>query len=155
MLDNSTDYPGSFQQLADARRVLKMTNELRQLLFLPADERLELECIRVLAIRCIEAATADVIDTLDVLHDPDVEGDPFNEGEPAFDARSGESVNAQPGTDPNIDAEQSAWIERVDQTQPALTHASCYIQAHEDAEDDDATELNGDESDYGGEVDRI
>src|SRR5438874_7469 len=53
----SQQYRGSFQQLADARRVLKVTNSLRSAPVLSADDRLELEKIRALAIRTIEAAT--------------------------------------------------------------------------------------------------
>jgi hypothetical protein len=70
MLDNLTSYRGSFQELADARRVLKVTNSLR-LAPLSAEDRLELEKIRSLAIRCVEAATAELIETLDALDDPD------------------------------------------------------------------------------------
>lgn len=68
-----TEYSGSFQQLADARRVLRVTNRLRSAPVLLADERLELERARALAIRCIEAATAELIETLDALYDPDIE----------------------------------------------------------------------------------
>jgi hypothetical protein len=71
--EHLTEYPGSFQQLADARRVLRVADRLRSAPVLLADERLELERARALAIRCIEAATAELIETLDALHDPDVE----------------------------------------------------------------------------------
>jgi len=61
----------------------------------------------------------------------------------------------------NGDEERAAWIERVNQTRPALLTAPAHFQSHEDAEDDDPrelddpVELNGDEGDYGGEVDGI
>jgi len=66
-------YRGSFQELADARRVLKVTNKLRKVPVLEVSERLELERIRALAIRCIEAAAGDLVDMLDALHDADAE----------------------------------------------------------------------------------
>lgn len=111
------EYPGSFQQLADARRVLRVTNRLRSAPVLLADERLELERARAVAIRCIEAATAELIETLDALHDPEAEED-----DPAED---------------NGDAERSAWVERVNQTRPALTPKPADFRSHEDVEDDD------------------
>jgi hypothetical protein len=74
MTIQSGQYAASFQQLADARRVLKVTNALRTAPVLLADERLELERIRGLAIRTIEAATEELIETLDALHgDSDLE----------------------------------------------------------------------------------
>jgi hypothetical protein len=86
----------------------------------------------------LEGFIAVAIELLDVVDgDPDLESDPCNEGEPEFDPQSRELVNAHPNTDPNSDAEQSAWVERLDQTKPALTHPSGYLQADEDAEDDD------------------
>lgn len=85
MLDDTTppsaeqQYRDSFQELADARRVLKVTNSLRQAPVLSIEERLELEKIRGYAVRCIEAATAELIETLDALDDPDVEDDDSRE----------------------------------------------------------------------------
>lgn len=80
MLDEHTpptdeqQYRGSFQELADARRVLKVTNTIRQAPVLAVEDRLEVERIRAYAIRCIEAATIELIETLDIaLGDPDEE----------------------------------------------------------------------------------
>jgi hypothetical protein len=73
MLDERTPYPGSFQQLADARRALKVATTLDKHPVLQADERLALQQVKSLAIRTIEAATEELIATLDALHDADVE----------------------------------------------------------------------------------
>ena len=91
MLDNPTELSSGFQQLADARRALRVANSLRKAPVLPADERLLLEQTRALAIRVIEAATAELIETLDALDDPDAEpnGDELD-GERAEDEAGAE-----------------------------------------------------------------
>lgn len=118
MLDNPTPYAGSFQELADARRVLKIVNPLRHAPVLPAEDRLELERIRAMAIRTIEAATAELIATLDVLDDPDAE-----------DNGDAEAVG---------DEEDTAWPEWHSRGR----HKDLPPRSppHEDAEDDDAAE---------------
>jgi hypothetical protein len=74
MLDERTSYRGSFQQLADARRALKVATSLDKHPALKVRERLELRRVKGLAIRCIAAAVEELIDTLDVIGgDPDVE----------------------------------------------------------------------------------
>ena len=92
MHEDCTRYRGSFQQLADARRVLKVTNSLRSSPVLPADDRLELERIRALAIRTIESATEELIGCLDALHgDADLEDD-----DPREDDGSAEPAHWKP-----------------------------------------------------------
>jgi hypothetical protein len=169
MLEQGTPYRGSFQQLADARRVLKIATSLDRTPLLTVQDRQELARVRSLAIRVIEAASEELIETLDALHgDVDLEVDDPPEDD---------------GTE-----EQAAWVERVNQTKPPYRFpAPADYRNHEDAEDDEGggdtsgdegepafdarsrrvanlggegagctingdRELNGDEGDYGGEV---
>jgi hypothetical protein len=75
----------------------------------------------------IERLVARLIDHLDEQDgDPDLEADPFNEGEPAFDAHSRALVNRHPTTDPNSDAEQGAWLERINQARPPYPNGRTY-----------------------------
>lgn len=89
----------------------------------------------------IERLVVRLIDHLDEQDgDPELEADPFNEAEPAFDALSRAMADRFATTDPDHDAEPSAWLERVDQSQPPYMKASADWQTHEDAEDDDPAE---------------
>ena len=53
----------------------------------------------------------------------------------------------------NADEERAAWIERVNQTRPALPAPPAHFQSHEDAEDDDPRELDDprEEDDHSGD----
>jgi hypothetical protein len=74
MLDERTSYAGSFQQLADARRALKVVIPIDKHPCLDADQRLELRKIKSLAIQIIGAAVEELVATLDTLDgDPDIE----------------------------------------------------------------------------------
>ena len=69
-------YRGSFDRLADARRVIKVAASLSRLPVLPADERLELAKIKIAAELVIAEAVDDLIETLDLIRgDPDFEDD--------------------------------------------------------------------------------
>lgn len=140
MHENTTSYPGSFQQLADARRALKVANALRKAPVLPAEERAELERIRALAIRCIEAATAELIDTLDALDDPDSDTGDGEDELPTGRASAVETDRAGVGctiSDPG----DIAWIE-WDKMPPSCKRGSNLTgnrsgRFSEDDEDDD------------------
>lgn len=89
----------------------------------------------------LENFIAVAIDLLDVA-DGDPEGDE-GDAEDAF-AFSGlaSGIIRQHGEDrligcPINDEDGSAWIERTDQTKPALTGPSVALASHEDAEEDD------------------
>lgn len=127
----SQQYPGSFQQLADARRVLKVTNSLRKSPVLLAEERLEIERARATAIRVIESSVQSLIETLDALDDPDLEpnGDELD-GDGAEDDFMDHYGAGLPGC-PVADPAEYAAPEGVRQRQ--------YKQSlpHEDAEEDD------------------
>jgi hypothetical protein len=120
----SPQYRGSFQELADARRVLKMMNGLAALPALPAEERAEVQNIRARAIRCIEAATAELFDTLDlVTTDPEIE----------------DHDTAEPDDEGDL-----AWVERTNQTKEPLPFTGIW---NEDVEDDEGGgDTSGDEA---------
>jgi hypothetical protein len=111
--DERTPYPGSFQQLADARRALKVVNSLNKHPVLEADERLVLQRVKALAIRCIGAAVEVLVDTLDLL-DGDTDAEDATGAEDAFEdhnERFGYDGPGCPVADPSNDSEEDSAVD--------------------------------------------